>query len=82
MQALASILMLLGLVISFIGGVWFIIAAFQDSLAWGLLCLFLPITSFLFLILHADRAFKPFFVSLFGTLLLLGGVFLRRQLGT
>ena len=49
-----------------IGSFGFIIAAFRVGIGWGLSCMFLPIVSLVFLIVHWKVAAKPLFVSLLG----------------
>jgi len=72
-------LLLLGLVIFVIGGFWFLIAAFRESLWWGLACLFLPFVSLFFLIVHWPEARRPFFFQLLGFVVLLVGFFISPQ---
>ncbi len=55
-----------GGIISLIGGLWLLIAAFQQSILWGLAVLFVPLAEFIFIIMHWDRAAWPFIVSLAG----------------
>lgn len=59
-------LLILGLVLAFIGGLWFLVAAFRESVLWGLACLFIPIVQLFFLIVHWDEAKKPFLLQLLG----------------
>ena len=66
MQGLSTILFAVGSVIAFIGGILFLIAAFRESIIWGLLCLCFSPVSLVFLILHWQQAKKPFFVELVG----------------
>ncbi len=60
---MGALIILLGLAIFVIGGLFFLVAAFRESIWWGLVCLFLPIVSF-FLIAHWREARKPFFLQL------------------
>ena len=55
-----------GIVLLLVGGLCFLIAAFRESLLWGLGVLFLPIVPLIFLILHWQRAKGPFFLQLYG----------------
>ena len=56
-----------------IGGIMMLIAALSESLLWGLACLFLPIVSLFFLVVHWQEAKKGFFLQLVGLVLLLVG---------
>jgi hypothetical protein len=64
-----QILILLGWLIALIGSIWFLVVAFQESVLWGLACLFIPFVGLVFLVMHFDRAAKPFFISLAGSIL-------------
>jgi hypothetical protein len=63
----------LGWLISLAGGIWFLVCAFQDDLTQGLLCLFIPFYSLIYLISHFEEVKKPFFVQVIGVVLLMGG---------
>ena len=66
------LLIYLGCAIIIIGAIGFLIAAFRNSILWGLgFLLFSPI-SIVFLILYWQQAKNPFFLQLIG----LGVVFL------
>lgn len=64
------ILFVFGIIMSAIGGIWFLVVAFQESLLWGLGCLFVPFVSLIFLISHWSNAAKPFGVSLLGSVIM------------
>ena len=66
MEVLGSILMGVGGIVALIGGIWFLIIAFQESVLWGLGCIFVPFVSLIFLIMHWDKAGKPFLIQLAG----------------
>lgn len=54
-----------------IGSFWILIEAFQESVLWGLACLFFSgIASFAFLFVHPNRALRPFALQLVGGVLL------------
>ena len=63
-----------------IGGFWFLVAAFRESIWWGLACLFLPIVQLFFLIVHWDEARKPFFFQLLGIAVFVTGFFVIPQM--
>ena len=64
MEALGMILLVIGFIGMFITSIWFLIVAFQESPLWGLGCIFLPFISLIFLVMHWDKAAKPFLASL------------------
>ena len=71
MEILGLTLSVIGAIVSLIGGIWFLVVAFRQSVWWGLGCLFIPFVSLVFLIMHWRDAAKPFFVSLLGTVLII-----------
>jgi len=79
MTGLGALLVILGLVIALFGGLMFLVAAFRESIWWGLACLFLPFVSFFFLIVHWRVAKKPFFLQLLGLAVMVIGAILSPQ---
>ncbi len=73
-DVLGGIAVWAGLILMLIGGLFFIIAAFRESIFWGLGVLFLPFVSLIFLILAWPRAKGPFFLQLYGFIAILIGV--------
>jgi hypothetical protein len=70
MATLGMIIWIIGAIISVIGGIWFLVVAFRQTIWWGLGCLFIPFVSIIFLIIHWGDAAKPFFVSLLGVVIM------------
>ena len=64
MEGLAGICLVLGMIIGLIGSIMFLIAAFRESVLWGLGCLIISPISLVFLIMHWQAAKKPFLISL------------------
>lgn len=77
LKTIGTVLLLVGVGLGFVGGIWFLFSAFQESLGWGFACLLLPLSSLLFLFLHPERAIKPFLVSLVGSGLMFAGFYLH-----
>jgi hypothetical protein len=72
---------LVGLAVSACGGIWFHVVAFQESVAAGLMCLFVPFYALFFLFTNLDRAGRPFLVNMVGSVILLtGGVVMAFRL--
>jgi len=67
----------LGIGIVIIGNIWFLIAAFQESVLWAIGCFLLPPVSLVFLAMHWSRAKNPFFLQLAG----IGTILLAALLG-
>lgn len=63
---MGSILVIVGAGLMLIGGIKFIIAAFSESIIWGLACIFLPIASLLFLLGHWEEAKDGFLLQIAG----------------
>jgi hypothetical protein len=61
-----------------IGGIWFLIAAFRESIWWGLACLFFPIVQFFFLFAHWQSAKRPFGLQLLGIIFVVAGFLLAQ----
>jgi hypothetical protein len=73
------LIMLAGVVLVLYGGLMFLVAAFRESVWWGLACLFLPFVWFFFLIVHWTKARGPFFLQLLGLAAILAGVIICPQ---
>ncbi len=58
-----------------------LIAAFKESILWGLGCIFIPIVSLIFIIMHWPVAKKPFFIELAGVILMFIGIILGSPRG-
>ena len=67
-MAIALILILLGFLLSLIGGIWGLVLAFQDSALWGVLYLLVPFASLVFVIKKWGNPAvkKSFLLSLLG----------------
>jgi FtsH-binding integral membrane protein len=76
---MGELIIIFGIIVFIIGGFAFLIAAFRESLWWGLACLFIPIVSFFFLIVHWRDAKKSFFIQLAGFAIMVVGVILSPQ---
>jgi len=74
MEVLGIVLAIAGFLIALVGGIMFLMVAFEESVGWGLGCLFIPFVSLLFLIMYWDRAAKPFLINLVGVLPMLLGM--------
>jgi hypothetical protein len=75
LATIGLIAMWLGFGLLLLGGLFFIVAAFRESILWGLAVLFLPVVPLIFLVLHWQRAKGPFFIQLYGLGFVLLAVF-------
>ncbi len=66
LATIGLIAMWLGFGLLVVGGVCFLVAAFRESILWGLGVLFLPVVPLIFLVLHWQRAKGSFFIQLYG----------------
>ena len=64
MELIGIILLVIALIICFIYGLKLIIIAFQESVLWGLLYLFLPFANLYFIITRWPECKSPFLKSL------------------
>jgi hypothetical protein len=70
-------LLVIGILLSVVGGIWLLITAFQESVGWGLACMFLPIVSLIFVFLHWEESKRPFLIGLAGNILVIAGAALK-----
>ncbi len=63
----------LGALASVVGGVMFLIVAFQDDTMQGILCWFVPFYSLYYLITHFEEEKIPFFIQMAGMVLMMVG---------
>ncbi len=67
MLALGLLLVVVAVVVSLVGSIMFLVAAFRVSLTWGLLVLLVPFAALVFLIKYWEVAKRAFLVSLVGS---------------
>jgi uncharacterized membrane protein len=66
-------LICLGAILTLIGGIGMLIAAFKTSFLWGLGCLLIAPVSVVFLITHWGDAKNPFFLQITGLVMVFIG---------
>ena len=59
MNIIGIIVLVIGVIITIVGGAHFVIVAFEESVLWGIMVLLLPIVSPIFLILHFSDSWRP-----------------------
>lgn len=75
-MVLALILIFIGFLLALIGNIWFLVAAFRESIGWGLGCLLFSPVQLFFLIFHWQEASKPWGLSLLGVAIAFGAMFI------
>jgi hypothetical protein len=70
MAILGMLLLVVGLIIAAVGGIWLLVVAFQESILWGLGSLFIPLVGLVFVIMHWEVAKKPFLINIGGAVLI------------
>jgi uncharacterized protein YbaR (Trm112 family) len=65
----------LGSLALFVGGIWCVVIAFQDSAVAGLLCLFVPFYALYYVIAHFEECKIPFYLYLCGFGMMITGLF-------
>ncbi|TWT33595.1 hypothetical protein KOR34_34270 [Posidoniimonas corsicana] len=73
MGVIGSLLMGVGAIVAIVGGIWVLVVAFQESIVWGLLSLFIPFAALVFVIMHWNKAAKPFLINVAGAVLMFVG---------
>lgn len=66
-------LLIAGLIAAIIGSVMIIVAAFRESIVWGVASLLIPFAAFVFIALNWEEAKTGFFWSVGGLALMLAG---------
>jgi len=72
-------LVYLGFGLAIIGSIGFLIAAFKESILWGLGCFFISPVSLIFLFVHWQEAKNPFFLQLAGLAIILVATFMGAE---
>jgi hypothetical protein len=73
----ALIALVLGWLMMFVGGIWGLVIAFQDSITWGLICFLVPFASFFYIFKNWKKrgVRRSFFLGLTGFVLtILAGI--------
>jgi glutaredoxin len=72
----ALILLALGVLVLLVGGIMVLVAAFRQSIVWGLVSLFVPCGNLVFTVAHWAEAKKGTIISLLGVLPIAGAAFM------
>jgi hypothetical protein len=66
-------LMVIGLIVAGIGGIWLIVLAFKESAIWGICVMFVPLASFIFACIHFAESKWAFLINVAGWVLIYVG---------
>jgi hypothetical protein len=72
---MATALAVVGLVLALIGSIMVLIAAFQESVVWGLGILVVPFLSLVFVFTHWEDTKKAFLLQVLGIVIFAAGIF-------
>lgn len=59
MAVVAAIIMVIGVLVLFAGGIWMLVEAFKAGILWGLGCLLLWPVNLIFIVTHWEEAKRP-----------------------
>lgn len=76
MAIIGLLLMAVGGIAAFVGGIWFLIVTFSEGVGWGLACLFIPFVALFFLVKFWEDAKNPFLTQVGGLLVMFLGALL------
>ncbi len=74
MEPLTIALLIIGGLALLVGGIMLLVAAFQQSVWWGIAYLLVPFAALVFVVMHWDSARRGFLLNLLGAGLVVGGV--------
>lgn len=77
MEKLALLLILVGIVIALVSNLSVLIAAFRDSVVWGLAYLLIPGAALVFVITHWDDCRSPVLRALVGAVIMIAGFMIK-----
>lgn len=80
MEMVGLALVVVGAIVAVVGSIWFLVVACSESILWGLGCFFVPFVSLIFLVMHWNKAAKPFLLNLGGIVLIVLGSILGGSL--
>jgi hypothetical protein len=76
-----EILSYIGVLIFILGCLGFLVAAFQESIIWGLGCLIVSPVSLVFLVMHWQQAKNPFFLQIIGLVIIMAADYMGSEAG-
>ena len=77
---MSDVIIIIGALIAFVGGIFFLIETFKESIIWGIACLIISPISLVFALLHWDVSKRPVLIQLAGFAVMLIGAFIGGDL--
>jgi hypothetical protein len=74
MEAIALVLLVVGVLVMGVAGIVLLTQAFQTSIMWGLGYLFVPFVSLIFVVMYWQETKKPFLYMLGGLVVFMVGI--------
>jgi hypothetical protein len=62
-------LMVIGIFLVIVGGLWQLVVTFQTSIPWGIFSLLFPVVGLIFVIMHWEVAKRPFLWQVAGVVI-------------
>ena len=81
MLIIGGILLVLGAVMSFVYSIILLVKAFQESIIWGLVYLFVPFGALVFIITNWNKAGKPFLMNVLSIVIAVIGMLMISYAG-
>ena len=73
---MSDVIIIIGVLIAFIGGIFFLIETFKESIIWGIACIIISPISLVFALLHWDVSKRPVLIQLAGFGVIFIGAFI------
>lgn len=75
MEALSTIIFVVGVILAAVGSIWILVNAFKESILWGILSIIIPFVLLIFALMNLDKCKKPLGIWLAGVVLYVIGGF-------
>jgi hypothetical protein len=77
---MSDVIIISGVLIAFIGGIFFLIETFKENIIWGIACIIISPISLVFALLHWDVSKRPVLIQLAGFGVIFIGAFIGGNL--
>jgi hypothetical protein len=65
------ILLVLGWILTFLGGLWIIMLGWQRNIYWGVICFLIPVIQIVYVVAHWKESKEAFFLQIVGFVLVI-----------
>jgi len=77
-ETVGTIIMFSGLLVAVVGKLWMLVKIFETGILWGVGALLCGLVGLIWLVMHWQRGWRPFALSLSGAaVMLLGGLLME-----